>query len=223
MGRRWKREEANKQVKFTHDEEFYSTPSRGLFDETDPDSKSEEVVRYLGCKDGIEYAEVAENSHSVIVEFLRGCFPRSYWSYIDSYFKLQPLSPCLQATDDGVLIGCVVYHIDERNQGNIAYLAVECCYRKMGIASNLLQFAIDRMITANEIVLQTEVNNRPSIQLYEKFGFKRGRVLARYYPNGIHAVQMKLLKKETQQKTKSKVSPKKNERLKENLEEIYRK
>lgn len=169
------------------------------------DDASTEVldIHYLGCVDGFEYAEVPANSLRLIVDFLKKCFPRCYSTYIDSYFKLRPAPSVLQATDEGAIIGCIVYSIDERKQGNIAYIAVDVIYRKLGIASNLLKFALDLMVTANEVILQTEYNNRPSLRLYSKFGFKQIRTITKYYPNGVNAIQMKLVRNHFQPEPKT--------------------
>ena len=44
---------------------------------------------------------------------------------------------------------------------------------------------------ADEVVLETEINNFASLALYEKLGFVRSRLLKRYYMNGVDAYRLK--------------------------------
>nr|CAI5861908.1 unnamed protein product [Callosobruchus analis] len=73
-------------------------------------------------------------------------------------------------------------------------LAVDEKYRNCGIGSKLVQLAITEMITgdADEVVLETEVTNKPALMLYEKLGFVRDKRLFRYYLNGVDALRLKL-------------------------------
>lgn len=73
-------------------------------------------------------------------------------------------------------------------------LAVDKDYRKKRIGSKLVELAIEEMIRgdADEVVLETEVTNKPALQLYEKLGFVRDKRLFRYYLNGVDALRLKL-------------------------------
>lgn len=73
-------------------------------------------------------------------------------------------------------------------------LAVDENFRKRRIGSNLVLFAIKAMIQsdADEIVLETEVTNKPALNLYENLGFVRDKRLFRYYLNGVDALRLKL-------------------------------
>lgn len=53
-------------------------------------------------------------------------------------------------------------------------------------ARRLVELAIDRMEAAgaDEIVLETEFDNGPSLALYEALGFVREKRLHRFYSNG---------------------------------------
>ncbi|KFG82367.1 L-A virus GAG protein N-acetyltransferase [Metarhizium anisopliae] len=73
-------------------------------------------------------------------------------------------------------------------------LAVESSFRGHGIATALVQQAIDAMTkrNADEIVLETEESNTPAMRLYERLGFLRSKKLHRYYLNGNSAYRLVL-------------------------------
>lgn len=73
-------------------------------------------------------------------------------------------------------------------------LAVESSFRGHGIATALVEKAIDAMMKrqADEIVLETEETNVPAIKLYERLGFLRSKKLHRYYLNGSSAYRLVL-------------------------------
>lgn len=71
-------------------------------------------------------------------------------------------------------------------------LATQQEHRGKGIASRLVRMAIDQMIVqdADEIALETEVDNVPSLRIYENLGFIRTKRLHRYYLNGNTAFRL---------------------------------
>lgn len=73
-------------------------------------------------------------------------------------------------------------------------LVVKKEYRKLKIGSKLVIMAVEAMKAANadEIVLETEVINKPALKLYENLGFLRDKRLFRYYLNGLDALRLKL-------------------------------
>lgn len=99
---------------------------------------------------------------------------------------------------EGECVGAIVCKLDLHRKaikrGYIAMLAVDQKYRKMRIGSTLVQMAINEMLLgdADEVVLETEVTNKPALQLYEKLGFVRDKRLFRYYLNGVDALRLKL-------------------------------
>jgi peptide alpha-N-acetyltransferase len=82
-------------------------------------------------------------------------------------------------------------------------LAVQSSYRGHGIATKLVQCAIDTMIErgADEVVLETEVSNTAAMKLYERLGFLRSKKLHRYYLNGNTAYRLVLQLKSGLDKT----------------------
>ncbi|KAI4807098.1 acyl-CoA N-acyltransferase [Aureobasidium sp. EXF-8845] len=121
----------------------------------------------------------------------------------------------------GDLIGVVVCKLEPHRggpmRGYIAMLAVKKEHRGRGIASKLVRMAMDGMIakdadevgylprsdckdhvtdSVEKITLETEIDNIPSLKLYERLGFLRTKRLHRYYLNGNSAYRMILYLKE---------------------------
>ena len=73
-------------------------------------------------------------------------------------------------------------------------LATRQEHRGQGIATKLVRMAVDKMIEkhADEIALETEVDNVPSLRIYENLGFLRTKRLHRYYLNGNTAFRLVL-------------------------------
>ena len=103
---------------------------------------------------------------------------------------------CFIIIDNNKAIGTIVCKLEPHNnrlRGYIAMLAVDPNYRGKKLGTLLVKKAIDALITKNadEIVLETEINNFASLALYEKLGFVRSKLLKRYYMNGIDAYRLK--------------------------------
>ncbi len=105
----------------------------------------------------------------------------------------------LQALDSSAkLIGVIVCKLEPHRggpmRGYIAMLATRASHRGQGIASKLVRMAIEKMIEkdADEIALETEVDNEPSLRIYARLGFLRTKRLHRYYLNGNTAFRLVL-------------------------------
>jgi peptide alpha-N-acetyltransferase len=121
-----------------------------------------------------------------------------YSIYVYRYFLYAwgPLCFMAISTHDSSLIGVVISKLEPHPpnappgqaplRGYIAMLAVSSEYRGKGIATRLVRMAIDAMIEqgADEVVLETEVENVAAMRLYERLGFLRSKRLHRYYLNG---------------------------------------
>ncbi|RWS31682.1 N-acetyltransferase MAK3-like protein [Leptotrombidium deliense] len=119
------------------------------------------------------------------------CFLVSYGLFYASQFFVK-------AVAGEKIIGAIVCKLDLHKKmvkrGYIAMLAVDEKYRKRKIGSNLVIRAIKTMARgdADEVVLETEITNKPALQLYENLGFVRDKRLFRYYLNGVDALRLKL-------------------------------
>ncbi|KAI9738182.1 MAG: N-alpha-acetyltransferase mak3 [Cirrosporium novae-zelandiae] len=104
--------------------------------------------------------------------------------------------------DQNDLIGVVVSKLEHHRggplRGYIAMLATKKEHRGKGIATKLVRMAIDAMIerNADEVALETEVDNTAAMRLYERLGFLRSKRLHRYYLNGNSAFRLLLHLKE---------------------------
>lgn len=96
--------------------------------------------------------------------------------------------------DQGVLVGYCVFSL-EANSAHLITIAVDRRLRRMGVASALLQRAIQYLISrdVDEFRLEVGVNNLEALSLYGKLGFERAATLKRYYSDGVDAVRMRLL------------------------------
>ncbi|PWN37360.1 acyl-CoA N-acyltransferase, partial [Meira miltonrushii] len=89
-------------------------------------------------------------------------------------------------------IGVVIGKLDKHLKGNrfmrgyIGMVSIRSDFRGKGIATTLLQTLLRKMVQqgAQEIVLETEIDNKASLQLYEKLGFLREKRLFNFYLNG---------------------------------------
>ncbi|KAH8157584.1 hypothetical protein CIB48_g10658 [Xylaria polymorpha] len=129
-----------------------------------------------------------------------------YSIYVYRYFLYQWAHLCYMALNpvDNSLLGVIICKLEHHashspptHRGYIAMLAVSSAFRGNGIATALVQKAIDAMAQrhADEIVLETEETNIPAMRLYERLGFLRSKKLHRYYLNGNSAYRLVLLLK----------------------------
>ncbi len=77
-------------------------------------------------------------------------------------------------------------------KGHIVSVAVLPEYRNRGIASRLVEKAIDALkeYRATEVFLEVRVSNKVAIRLYERFGFAIAREITGYYRDGETALVM---------------------------------
>ena len=90
---------------------------------------------------------------------------------------------------------------DLRKVGHLVSIAVRAPYRRIGIGSALLRETIsvvDKFYNAESLYLEVRVTNYPAISLYEKFGFRKARIVKGYYSDGEDAYVMVLRLKPTQ-------------------------
>lgn len=76
------------------------------------------------------------------------------------------------------------------DHADITGIAVLNEYRKKGLASYLLNTAIENCINMNldNIFLEVRASNLPAINLYEKLGFEKISIRNNYYSNGEDAL-----------------------------------
>ncbi|EDV29154.1 uncharacterized protein TRIADDRAFT_18177 [Trichoplax adhaerens] len=133
-----------------------------------------------------------------IIELITKDLSEPYSIYTYRYFLHNWPRLAYLAMVDSKCVGAVVSKLDMHKKtirrGYIAMLAVEKDYRKRGIGSELVSLTIEQMIKegCDEVVLETELSNKPALALYENLGFVRDKRLFRYYLNGRDAFRLKL-------------------------------
>lgn len=149
--------------------------------------------------DEIEYVSYkSELQMPDIMRLIQKDLSEPYSIYTYRYFIHNWPKLCFLAVHNGECVGAVVCKLDIHRKvvrrGYIAMLAVDQKYRKRKIGSNLVLKAIRAMSAddADEVVLETEITNRPALKLYENLGFVRDKRLFRYYLNGVDALRLKL-------------------------------
>lgn len=151
-----------------------------------------------------------------IMELIQKDLSEPYSVYTYRYFINNWGNLCFLAYHEDECVGAIVCKLDAREsrdlrlqsipttsstsvpaltyKGYIAMLVVKKEYRKLKIGSNLVKLAVNAMREsgADEVVLETEVPNKPALKLYENLGFLRDKRLYRYYLNGLDALRLKL-------------------------------
>ena len=144
----------------------------------------------------IQYRD--ETQMPLIMRLIQKDLSEPYSIYTYRYFIHNWPNLCFLAMADGDCVGAIVCKLDMHKKvtkrGYIAMLAVDSNYRKRRIGSTLVKKAIEAMVDddADEVVLETEITNKPALKLYENLGFVRDKRLFRYYLNGVDASRLKL-------------------------------
>ncbi|KAG5887355.1 hypothetical protein JTB14_018370 [Gonioctena quinquepunctata] len=158
--------------------------------------KSSDALQVKPKIDFIQYE--SEMQMPMIMKIIQKDLSEPYSIYTYRYFIHNWPKLCFLAMCKDECVGAIICKLDLHRKvikrGYIAMLAVDQKYRKLRIGSNLVQMAINEMLRgdADEVVLETEVTNKPALQLYEKLGFVRDKRLFRYYLNGVDALRLKL-------------------------------
>ena len=115
------------------------------------------------------------------------------WSSKDILYELNesPISHFLVAVINNVVVGFCDYWITY-DSATIAQIAVDTKYRRLKIATKLLEEVISDCYAkrAMNITLEVRSHNESAIRLYEKNGFERVLLKPKYYTNGDDALYM---------------------------------
>ena len=155
------------------------------------------------CRDpetGISFIQYQDETQMpLIMRLIQKDLSEPYSIYTYRYFIHNWPNLCFLAmTAAGECVGAIVCKLDLHKKvsrrGYIAMLAVDSSHRKKRIGSTLVKKAIEAMVEddADEVVLETEITNKPALKLYENLGFVRDKRLFRYYLNGVDASRLKL-------------------------------
>lgn len=112
------------------------------------------------------------------------------WDY---ELNLNPVSYCLVAKLDNVIVGYIDYWITF-DSATIAKICVNKSYQRQGLG----QMLMNKMMTnikfhqVKYLTLEVRKSNLPAINLYQKFGFKQETIKQGYYADGEDAIYMVL-------------------------------
>jgi ribosomal-protein-alanine N-acetyltransferase len=137
-----------------------------------------------------------------VIEINRTCLPENYASFffIDTYRSCP--SAFVVAEVGSKLVGYIMCRVEHGfsdirrvrfvRKGHIISIAVIPEYRRLGIASGLVNRALQalREINADECYLEVRTSNENGLKLYEKLGFAAARRVSHYYADGAEAIVM---------------------------------
>jgi len=90
------------------------------------------------------------------------------------------------------IAGFVTFHFQKQGYGHIITIDVHPDARRHNLGTLLMSAACERLrkMTAFMVVLEVAVNNHAALAFYDKLGFKRVKVLERYYSRDVDAIFM---------------------------------
>ena len=90
------------------------------------------------------------------------------------------------------IAGFLTCHYQKQGYGHIITIDVHPEARRNHLGTLLVDAACERLrkMTAFMVVLEVAVNNHSALAFYDRFGFKRVKVLERYYSRDIDAIFM---------------------------------
>lgn len=90
------------------------------------------------------------------------------------------------------IAGFVTFHFQRQGYGHIITIDVHPEARRHRLGTLLINAACEKLrkLTAFMVVLEVAVNNHSALAFYDKHGFKRVKVLERYYNRDVDAIFM---------------------------------
>lgn len=137
---------------------------------------------------GILYRLMNKEDIAQVVELEKQTFSRPWTkeNFLESFQVPDAFFIVAQEVKSKQIVGyCGIYQSYEL--GNITNIAVQSEWRKMGIASHLLQklFELGNELGMQTFVLEVRVSNIPAIQLYTKHGFQKAGIRKNFYAEPI--------------------------------------
>src|SRR5258708_15246741 len=134
-----------------------------------------------------------------ILEIEQASFGKDAWDgklFLD-YYRTWP-DVCLVATVGRRIAGYIITCAGSRN-AELASIAVDPRDRRRGVGEALLDHtpAELRKLHVKTWWLMVEVDNKPGMSFYRKYGFERTKLVKRYYGAGRDAWRMRYLFKAT--------------------------
>ena len=158
------------------------------------------------------------------------CLPENYqYKYYIYHYLSWPSLLHVAEDHNGKIVGYVLAKLEDEDikqgeiQGHITSISVLRTYRRLGVASKLMNHAINMMqeyFEADYVSLHVRVSNRPALHLYHNnLGFEVRGVEKEYYADKEDAYKMrKYFKKD--KKPKDEVSIEIKDEIKDYFEEV---
>lgn len=129
---------------------------------------------------------------SRIIDIENESFSNPYPTSVITFLYEKYRDTFLVADQGGTILGYIA-GITSWREGHIVSLAVLPTWRRKGIASQLVEelYNIFREGGKKRVKLEVRVSNTSAIELYEKLGFEKQKIVKNYYENGEDAVMMK--------------------------------
>ena len=150
---------------------------------------------------GLRYSTYeGEKSLSEITALVEKDLSEPYSVFTYRYFvNVWPMLCEMIHNEHNELVGVVVCKMDDhaksgRKRGYIGMLAIREDYRKLKLATKLVQIVLERMkntLGADECILEAEVTNLAALSLYHHLGFFKTKYLHNYYLSGSDAFRLK--------------------------------
>jgi len=139
-----------------------------------------------------------------VMHINRVCLPENYATYffLDLYERFP--ETFIVAEEAGDIVGYVMCRIETgfpdfgllgiAKRGHVISIAVLPEHQRKGVGTALMKEVMSRMrvYKAKECYLEVRVSNTPAVNLYEKLGFEKSRVIHGYYADGEDAYIMSL-------------------------------
>jgi peptide alpha-N-acetyltransferase len=132
----------------------------------------------------IEYKNFSRYEDVLAVhEFFLSLLSEPYGYFTFTTFFIHFPDHCFLAFQGDTLVGAVMARMEIPQKGYIGMLGVSERYRRRGIATNLIGLVVDSFVRKkiSYVYLETEVDNKSSLKLYEKLGFIRANYYEKYY------------------------------------------
>src|SRR5689334_3682871 len=128
----------------------------------------------------LEIRRLAYSDLPDVIAVERRAFP-SPWSLAMFVLELsKPASICVAAISNGDVAGyliCSRYH----TVWHLMNVAVDLDYRRLGVASRLIEHLLEEAGGEERYTLEVRVSNTEAIRMYESFGFRSAGVRRSYY------------------------------------------
>ncbi|MEM0356095.1 MAG: ribosomal protein S18-alanine N-acetyltransferase [Desulfurococcaceae archaeon] len=163
-----------------------------------------EAIRRMETKArGFEIRLAREEDLFSVRDLNYTCLPENYpFEFFYELWKNHGKSFYVSQSPDNKIVGYVMCRVEIKpgfykkllvKSGHIVSLAVLHDYRRIGLGYALMAYAMKSLYNeygCEETYLEVRVSNTPAINLYEKLGYEKIRVIKNYYLDGEDAYLM---------------------------------